>query len=72
MYATTITNYAFAGLFVSMYTHRMGQMVTGSYENHEGEEPKQLSIPDCGSFCPSDRLIAIIDPLIPSPDLCGI
>ncbi|KAH0999673.1 hypothetical protein HUJ04_006054 [Dendroctonus ponderosae] len=54
------------------FDHWPTSVLIQSYENHEGEEPKQLSIPDCGSFCPSDRLIAIIDPLIPSPDLCGI
>ncbi|ERL91264.1 venom acid phosphatase Acph-1-like [Dendroctonus ponderosae] len=62
------------GAWVSLEVHFINNIygIKVFYENHEGEEPQLLSIPDCGSFCPLDRFIAITEPLIPSPNLCGI
>ncbi|CAG9762420.1 unnamed protein product [Ceutorhynchus assimilis] len=66
-----IPNY---GAWISIEIHFINNIygVKVIYENHTGEGPQLLSIPNCGSFCPLDQFIALTEHLIPSEDLCGI
>ncbi|XP_076250786.1 venom acid phosphatase Acph-1-like [Rhynchophorus ferrugineus] len=62
------------GAWISIEIHFINNVygVKIYYENYTGKGPELLTIPDCESFCPLDKFIALTSHLIPSEDLCGI
>ncbi|KAJ8952967.1 hypothetical protein NQ314_007443 [Rhamnusium bicolor] len=62
------------GAYVLLEIHRIDNIygVKIFYENHTGDGPQLLKMPNCNSFCPLDIFITQVQEYIPSENLCGI
>jgi hypothetical protein len=40
------------------------------HENYTADKPQLLKLPDCDTFCPFDKFMALMEKYIPSADFC--
>ncbi|KAJ8951017.1 hypothetical protein NQ318_006402 [Aromia moschata] len=61
------------GAYVIVEVHRINDVygVKILYENYDSYEPQVLKMPGCGTFCPIDKFVSLIEEYFPSNDLCG-